>query len=235
MNLFLTHGLSNKLRTLMGYLWLAEQSEQELNVCWHIDETCNGHFLDIFQPISGVNFVDFENEAEADFSGYGTFDQILLPYMKSNGLKANIYEEHKRMYRKLEPLPRIQEKVRVFCEKNGISTCIGMHIRRTDHEEFAKSQQSFTADEVFIDFIRNSPASSRVYIATDNRETQDLFASLYGDRVLAYTRIADSKALRKTSLEEALIDALVCRECRSFKGSGFSSYSDFIEILRSLK
>ena len=219
----------------MGYLWVAEQSEQELNVYWHIDDACNGHFLEIFQPLDGVNFVDFDNEGEVDFRGYGTFNQILYHYMQSNSVDANIYEEHKRMYRKLQPLPPIQEKVRIFCETNRISTCTGMHIRRTDHEELARTYQSFSSDDAFIDFIQNNPDSSGVFIATDNRETQDVFASLYRDKVLFYSRITESKALRKTSLEEALIDALVCSNCWSFMGSGYSSYTDFIEILRSLR
>ena len=232
LNLFLTHGLSNKLRTLMGYLWVAEQCQQELNIYWHIDHACNGHFLDIFQPIDGVNFVEFENESEVDFRGYSTFEQILYQH---NYLDVNIYQEQKRMYTKLHPLPHIQEKVSAFCETNSIPTSIGIHIRRTDHENLARTNQAFSTDDLFINFIQNNPDSGGVFIATDNRETQNVFVSLYGARVLFYNHIADSTALRKTSLEEALIDVLICSQCRSFLGSGYSSYTDFIEILRSLR
>ena len=234
MNIFLTQGLSNKLRTLLGYLWVAAQEKEELNVCWEIGDACNGHFLDIFEPIYGLNFINSENGAEMDFSGFSTFDEILYGYMRRDNVDTDIYEEHQRMYRKLRPLPHIQEKANMFCEKNSISRCIGMHIRRTDHEVLAKAVESYSPDVEFIRFIQNNPDCAGVFIATDNKATQDLFASLYGNRVLFYNNIGESERLRKTSLEEALIDILICSKCRSFQGSRYSSYSNLIEILRSL-
>ena len=234
MKIALTCGLANRIRTLMGYLWLAERNKQELNAYWEIGNACNGHFLDIFQPIIGVNFVDFDSETKMDFEGQTTFNRIFDGYLKNNNFTANIDEEQKRMYRKLQPLPRIQEKVNIFCEKNKISTCIGMHIRRTDHEDLAKNAQAYSPDDDFIEFIQNNPSRNRVFIATDNKKTQDRFVSLYGDRVIFHTDLTYSTELRKTSLEEALIDILVCIKCRRFKGSGYSSYSDLIHILRSL-
>ena len=234
MNIFLTQGLSNKLRTLMGYLWVAWRDEQELNVYWEMDDACNGHFLDIFEPINGLNFIYNENTAEMDFSGFSTFDEILHAYMNRNNVDVDIYEEHQRMYSKLRPLPRIREKANMFCEKNRISKCIGLHIRRTDHEGLAKAVESYSPDAEFIRFIQNNPDATGVFIATDNKATQDVFVSLYGDRVMFYSKIAQSESLRKTSLEEALIDILICSRCRAFQGSSYSSYSGLIETLRSL-
>jgi hypothetical protein len=234
MNLFLTCGLANRIRTLLGYLWLAEKTGEELGVFWQIGDDCNGHFLDLFRPLERVTFIESSNETKIDFKGQLGFHAILESHLRSYGLDSSIDQEQKRMYRKLEPLPRIREKADLFCEKNRIPSCIGLHIRRADHEGLAKSVRLFSADDDFINFIRNKPECEGVFIATDNKETQDRFRALYGRRAIFYTNLVSSRQLRQSTLEEALIDILICARCRCFKGSGYSSYSDLIEIFRSL-
>jgi len=55
---------------------------------------------------------------------------------------------------------------------------IAVHIRRTDHSKLAKKNNSFTNDKQFMTFINNNKGLY-LYLATDNRKTQNIFYKKY--------------------------------------------------------
>ena len=71
----------------------------------------------------------------------------------------------------------------------------------------------------------------KVYIATDNYETQQTFINFYGDRLI-YKKIEPSTNLRQTSLQDAVVDMYVCAGAKYFLGSVKSSFSDTITYLQ---
>jgi hypothetical protein len=80
-------------------------------------------------------------------------------------------------------------------------------------------------------FINQYPSSLKVYIATDNYETQQKFINFYGDRLI-YKKIEASDNLRQTSLQDAVVDMYVCAGAKYFLGS-ISNFTDIINQLRN--
>ena len=77
-------------------------------------------------------------------------------------------------------------------------------------------------------------ASSRVYLATDNADTQSVFLAHYRGRIRIGRKISHKGALRQTSLFDAAVDLLTCAAAEVFKGSYSSSFSDTIAHLRTV-
>lgn len=88
-----------------------------------------------------------------------------------------------------------------------------------------------TKDEEYIDFL-NKNKDYNIYIATDNIHTQNKFLKLYPKRIKYIKKISDSKSQRKTNLEDALTDIFICSFSNKFKGTYYSSFSEFIELMR---
>lgn len=208
-----TGGLSNRLRVIFSYKRILNENEK-LEILWKIDDNCNGHFLDYFEPINNVVFVNEVNE-EINYKGCSSKEGVEFNY---NDLILN-----KEMKRELDD--RLSKLGNEY---------ISTHIRRTDHIELSKSNNRFTTDDEFIDFF-NKELNSKIFIATDNRETQQKFLELFKDRVVIFNEIKDVNTLRKTSLREAILDIYTCINSSKFKGSGYSSFSDLINKIRNEK
>jgi hypothetical protein len=74
-----------------------------------------------------------------------------------------------------------------------------------------------------------------LYIATDNKDTYNIFKNRYTNKIkINYTNEVYN-SLRHTSIKDAIIDLYMCVYSNNFKGSGWSSFTETIEQLRSLK
>jgi hypothetical protein len=209
-------GLCNRLRVIFSYYPMAKAKNKTLVVIWINNSVCNGWFLDYFEEIPGIIFKSHNTSNSPIFYEGWDINKNYLP----------IYESLK-----LKPIMQniINQKI-LELGKDYIS----IHIRRTDHISLAKKHNSFTTDEEFINFIDKYP-NENVYLATDNRFTQDKFITLYPNRIKIFGLINNSNNLRKTSLRDTIIDIYICKEAKYFKGSGRSSLSDFIKSLRDPK
>ena len=136
------------------------------------------------------------------------------------------------LYRALAPKASLRNAIQETLPGN--TPFIAIHVRRTDHTELAQSKGRFTADEEFHTFIAQCPPQCLIYVATDNCKTQKQYVEKYGKRVFWYEEIPSSVARRHHSDETgAIVDLYVCRSASYFKGSGYSSFTDTIEILRN--
>lgn len=221
MNIHLTSGLSNRIRTLLGFRRKSITENKILNVYWPKDKDCNCHFNDIFEPIHGVKFVKIE---PFHFSGQTTYQNI---FKTTNQEMKNDYKNVLCLKKSLRTI------VDTFVEKNNIKNSIGIHIRRTDHIGLAIENKRFSDDNVFHEFIRKHDNKVKIFLATDNAETQQDFIDRYKDRIITYKKIDKNvEDFRKTSVETAVVDIYISSKCKLFLGSGYSSFSGFIETLR---
>lgn len=209
-----TGGLCNYLRVIFSYYEYARSIISELNIIWIISEACPGYFLDYFEPIPYMNFIEsIEKDVKIDYTGCGTKENFKPKYEK---LKLKPY---------LEEI--VSDKLDIL-NKNYIS----LHIRRTDHIILAKKFNKYTDDEEFINFIDTSDNNKNIYIATDNEITYNKFMTNYPNRIKFDYHNTNNNSLRKTSLQDAIIDIYMCVYSDNFKGSGWSSFSDLIKTLR---
>ena len=206
-------GLCNYLRVVFSYYEYANSINSELNVIWKKTHACPGYFLDYFEPIPNVNFSQScEKDVKIHYKGYSSRNDN-VNYDK---LKLKPYLE-KIVFDKLNIL-----------NKNYIS----VHIRRTDHITSAKKMNCYTDDEEFMDFLDKSENNKNIYIATDNEITYNQFKSKYQERIKFDYHKVNNNNLRKTSLEDAIIDIYMCVYSDDFMRSGYSSFSCLIINLR---
>ena len=208
-------GLSNYLRVLFSYYEYCQYNNLKLTVIWIKTSACPGYFLDYFEPIPDVTFK------------YNNDENVKINYRGCQPRQNN----HKLNYDKLKLKPYIEkiifDKLEIL-NKNYIS----VHIRRTDHIGIAKSNNRYTDDDEFINFLDKSDNRKNIYIATDNEITYNKFKKKYPKRIKFDYHKTNNNAMRKTSLEDAIIDMYMCVYSNDFMGSDYSSFSDIINRLR---
>jgi len=213
-----TNGLCNKLRVTFSYYQYAKSQNKKLIVIWPITIECAGFFLDYFEPIKNIQFEKTNKYALSNIKYLGN-----SWHPEYDPSKVFIYSE-------LKPLPSIMNVINNYI-KLLESNYIAVHIRRTDHINLATKNNLYTTDEEFIKFIEDN--NRNLYIATDNKDTYDNFYYKYKNRIKILLYEQDNNKLRKTSLEESIIDLYMCVYSNNFKGSGYSSFSDLIIQLKS--
>jgi hypothetical protein len=99
---------------------------------------------------------------------------------------------------------------------------VGMHIRRSDHAAaitqaptslFVKSAQSILSED----------ACATIYMATDCEETRNIFASLFGNRVII--RKCERRRDTTRGMQDSLVDLYLLSSCAEIYGSPESSFS----------
>lgn len=215
-NINLKGGLCNRLRVVMS-LFNKLKNGESLNVSWIYgpSQPTNCTFLDFFKPLENVTFTT-NNLRRYYYSGDG-----------SDLVKHGIINPG--LYRSLEINDELRLQINTLKEKMG--KYIAVHIRRTDHVICRRRRgESFTQNDIFIDFINKYP-DHNLYIATDNDKTYQEFMNIYPDRIIINNlcKFDDKKyGKRNTEMIDAVIDMYMCIESEYFKGTDFSSFTDFI-------
>lgn len=211
-------GLCNRLRVMFSYYKLAESKKQKLYIIWIPSQECPGHFLDYFESVKNVYFINY--------------DIKLKPFILYSGGQwhPNYNPYNQFIYEKLLLKKKLKDEIDNRIEKLD-NNYIAVHIRRTDHIQLAKRNNSYTSDNNFEDFI-NSHKNKNLYIATDNIETYIKFSKKYSNMIKFAYHQHDTNNLRQTTLYDAIIDLFMCIKALYFKGSGYSSFSDFINQMR---
>jgi len=217
-------GLCNRIRAVLSYQRVAQEAGRLLVVAWPPNEYCDGPFLDLFNPLTGVRFC---------------FEPAELP----NGLQLRqehlIFECHPtikgtrqeaRMYSQLTPLKGLLAEIERRKCACGAPNFVAAHVRRTDHWTAGITKEQQTSDESIARFFDAHPRD-QIYLATDNLDTQRHFLSRFQRRV-HLTTIERRTDLRQTELRDAVCDLFVCAAARVFAGSYGSSFSDTIMHLR---
>ena len=223
-NILCCSGLSNRIRTILGFLEVCNFYKKKLNIIWIKDNTCNGDFLDYFKPIHNVNFIEISNKI--DYQGQSTIEKITSYY--------NVKYDIKKLYFNIQLNDNIENRVQKYIKENNIQNLIGIHVRRTDYTGnfIGKLINGSNSDNEFFEFIKKYSGDNKFFLATDNKETQDIYKNKYRNKLLFYEKIKNSNNLRKTSLENAIIDIYILSYCTKIKGTYNSSFTEFAKNLR---
>lgn len=259
------YGMANQLRVLLSYNAFAQQQGRGLVIVWDKHAACPASFRDLFEPIPRVVVVDKLRELASLRSEWRhladvppdaiTSTAFTHPSIEATALEASMWEP-------LYPNAALRAQVDARLATLGDGPFIACHVRRTDHQLGARSHESErTTDEQFYRFVERQPEAWPIFLATDNRVTQDRFLSRYGKRVRALKLIEDvvtPQAMaaagevghhnaqhdaafrsidvhRHTPLSDAVVEIFTCVRARVFKGSYYSSFSDAIMRLRAVR
>ena len=245
-------GLSNRLRVLAGYMYVGEArfGGAHLVFIWDVNSACPGHFLEIFQPIPGVLFANNGSRYVVDKHSKINYENswaVLHWTLQMNGIPKNRYGhptwgqiEH-NMYSKFIPTPRIKYMASEFIKKYDICNVAAMHLRLTDLEDQIKAKRKAHRGiniEAYMEFVEKQ---EKVFLLTDNPDTQKLFMDKFPDKIIVYDRISPKDNItekpvdfRYTSLEHTIIDVLVAAHAKKFKPSLYSSLSDLVGHFRDV-
>ena len=203
-------GLSNCLRTMLSYYEYAKSINKQLVVVWNKTEACPGTFLEFFEPIDDIIF---ENK-KPDYYGISGKEGF-PPNLKLLKLKPFIQSI-------------LDEKI-----KKLNNDYIAVHIRRTDLVNLKcqyRKKDAITKDSEFFEFLDKS--DKYIYIATDNVNTYNIFCDRYGDRIV-FPYHQTRNGLRKTSLQDSIIDQYMCIHAKEFMGTRYSSFTGIINHMRN--
>lgn len=219
-------GLCNRLRYIFSFMHKFKLNEESNNkkliIIWRNDEYCPGYIHCFFQKIKNVEFVDKYSKHK------------IIPLDKSISYYFNInYLDKISLFLN----ENIFKKIRKIINKKLNNSYVAIHIRRTDLQEILKKhpkkKERIITDEQYIKFIKDAKIKN-IYLATDNIKSQRKFMKLYKDRLIVYKEIQDMKDIRKTNIEHALIDLFICGSANKFRGSYYSSYSNFIRLMQKI-
>ena len=240
MYVLLKYGLCNRLRTIVGFWYLAEKYNKRIIFHWDDDEHCNGKFTDIFESIDCENCElvdDIQVPIVYLFIGQNVIRKIIQQFTSyfideecgnvdvTNEDIENIQLE---FYQRFIPLFYIQYNVNCFINTHFPDMDFAaMHVRRTDHVEVAKRNNAYTSFDEFDEFVKRN--NRKIFLLTDCEDVQKRYPYC-----IVYDTIIPSKNLRQTSLENALIDILIASKAKYFKGSGYSSFTGIINTYRKI-
>jgi hypothetical protein len=218
MRLHAVGGLCNRLRAILSH----RAAHGAIDVIWQRDiPVANAHFLDVFEPLPGVNFLG------------GGWD------VESFGICPDAPTSWEDEYLSLFPVAQVSAAFYSILDvRLGRSAYDAIHIRSTDH--IPNACASGIAIETYADFGRwLGERTKPVWLATDNGETQRVMRTCWGRRVQFNPYGGEEKQAledhhRNSTLQEAVVDLWICAMASEFKGTTGSSFSDTIKILRRL-
>lgn len=225
-------GLCNKIRTIVGFNYLARKKNVKLYTLWEYSSECPGYFEDLFYSIDNV--IILRNKHQIPKKNIKSYYKLNDFKSKKHNLKNN---EHLINYKNLKIKNSIKNEINNFIEKNDITNSLGLHIRRTDHIEYLNNnnRQYMIRDYDYynkkIEIFQKSNNHKNVFIATDNLDTQKYYRNKYPN-IIFLKFIKPNNNLRKTSLEDALKDIIILSKCKYFKGTVYSSFSNLVRTLK---
>ena len=220
-------GLCNRLRLIASYKHLSEIRNKDIEMFWVKSIQCNVLFKDLFKPIPNVNFTYLKSLARAAARPKNTAIKIdLFPHDKK------IKDKNHLIFKPLDATMREIEETK----KRIAGEYIACHIRRTDIITIQKKYKvEPPSDEMFIDFLERYP-DKKIYLATDERDTQKKFIDIFGDRIYRSCIVGGNghkrQPYRTTSIQDAVKDMFLCIGATDFMGTACSSFSRFIENYR---
>lgn len=223
----LDYGLCNRLRGYVGAWAYAKKMKCTLHVLWTRTPACPYAIEELFEPLPNTRFITAEESAATTYAHTTNDHGHLSHILSKNGIAPSMAP---LLIASLVPVEAIRQKLEYISSDVPLNVAIGLHVRRTDHAQYANTVGGATPDEVF--WAVASRDSSPLFLACDDRTTQEAFQRRYGARVHTVTNITSSPSLRQTNGEHAVLDLYALALCGTFQGSRMSSFSAHVEYLR---
>lgn len=209
-------GLSNRLRVMAAYMYLAEIKfgGAHLAFVWDVNDACPGHFLQIFDPIPNVIFSTNSSRYVLDKNAKIVFENSFAVFnwiMQMNNIPRNKYGHPRwttieyNMYSRYNASKDVMSKVTAFVNAHNICNASAMHLRATDlSAALAKVNKKINMASYFA-FVDSRPPDEPVFLLTDNPDTQRLFLDKYGPKkILFYSLIAGVDQQRPIGLRNSV-------------------------------
>lgn len=204
-------GLCNRLRVIGSRLAAARAAGKTLTAWWIVGRDCPARFRDLFQD-PPADLIIHENVAPPL--------QVEKTCSVLSGSKQD--EWAPTALDAMRPLPMIQARIDALLKRLGPEFS-AVHIRRTDHNT------RYEEDEVYATFaaITTYPC----FCAADNPTSIATLKRTLGDQ-LVYGGAFKMTGIRMTELADAVVDLWVASYAVRFRGTYWSSFSEWIDMMR---
>lgn len=199
----------------------------------------NHNIVDYNKFFRKLKYLSFEKINEENHIKTASFYSMVSKY--DDPKKALI-----RSFKDLNLLDIPQKIINNFVKKNDINDTIGVHLRtgcKTAILKQSKNRVQPIPQEYIIDLLKNR--NEKIYLATDNAETQSKFIDIFKDRIIIFQKLISgkeefgeydrSKVTRNGTDVHAVADFFILKSCKYFIGSNESSFSIMINWLRDNK
>lgn len=237
-------GLCNRMRVINSGWQLAGQRGEELRVFWLCNEELNCPFESLFRPVTEFRITNIHSVADPRKLFYQktartflTDEEIRAHRVLGVGLDAEYAASLRgntyiftgewfypaRDYHLFRPTEALEKRIDEMCAHFG-SSCVGVHIRRTDNQP-AIGKSSTDAFLLSMRRELEQDPDTMFYLATDDLAEEATLRSAFPGRILSN----EKRCLRRDSAEgmhDALLDLYCLANTRKIIGSYFSSFTD---------
>lgn len=245
-------GFANQLRLLLAGTFLRLSGNiDSFNQEWILNNHNNVNFLDYFIPLPKVTMDKIDlSSTEADQIVTSCSFKAMIETLTDKKQEHIPWSNALTLALKyLKLRPEIKELIDLYKEKHDIKNCLGLHVRRTCKTAILNNQDKYRLPNSMIsneEILRLTEEYDKVYLATDNKETQKWFQKRLQDKLLVFSEIesGDEKfdnyydrdlVKRFTTPLHTIIDFFMLKECGTFLGTSESSLSLIIWLWRNNK
>jgi len=228
------NGLCNRLRAIASARRICHRLSARCSVIWDW-----GDFWQFFAPLPDVRIVRLAPRCTPgekrmhNFAYRQRFIDVRAATVRvRSGLafwgsdEQPIRSTHLTEYYP-RPHVRLQETIERFAASH-LRQAVGMHIRRTDNEKSIR----LSPDRLFLDEAsRIVAADKRIFLATDNLETEAMMVREFGTAIVTHPRrqLLEERWPRPEfdpiALEDDLVDLFLLSRTQYVLGSRWSSFS----------
>ena len=233
-----TGGLCNRLISMWWWRDWCVKHNRGLSVLWKIAPSCPGALNDIFteQCMSDVHRYQTDywipNVCDVSWApATSEYPHAAWP-VPSDG-----WPTHDNMRDIVCLQPQIKQLLQVLIEQTN-KQFVAVHVRRTDHVKSAVEHDRHVTDQQYIDWLNQHVNDQTTrYVATDNQETFDIFHDRFHMNMIQHRfecleSIDSSASARHTSLEQSIVDMMMCVLADQFMGNSWSTFTYFIQQMR---
>ena len=229
-SLFFNYALKNKILKNAIQYWTIT-NHNNVSFCKFFKKPCCLNIIENNMMCHEIEKLDYENE---------TFSFLAKKYTNEKS-----FEICKKSFKDFELKCEYEFKIQEFIRKNNIENSIGLHLRTTCKTALLRENKNarFQPKDMQDTIKKIKETDKKVYLATDNKETQDKMVDLLGNKIIFYKKIESgeenfkgkydkSKVKRNTTDFHTIFEFDVLQSCSSFIGSNESTLSIMIKHIR---
>lgn len=228
-------GFANQLRMMLaGTILLQSNCISTFNQEWVMSNHNNVDYNTFFKPLPMINMTSLNNVEQNRIITTTSFEGLLAKYNTTSHTWQTLLQKSLLC---LTTQECIQQIVQQYIVRNNITDAIGVHARRTCKLALLEIEHDRYLPFSNTDVLNMCTEDSKVFVATDNSETQTFFKDALQDNFLSFAKIQNgtekfvcdvydsNKVSRYTSGLHTVIDFLILKQCKRFIGSSDSSFS----------
>jgi hypothetical protein len=172
-------------------------------------------------------FILFKGEIQKNFAREMPAENGLSIDHEFNRIPKKLQKEILIYLKKLKPLKKLQDSINKFNNKNKISKCVGVHIRKGDFI-VKGGPGDFSVDERFIKRMKeisDKNKKQKFFLCTDSPEVETKLKKIFGNKIIIFQKTNFDRT-DVIFTQEGLIDLLLLAKTKYILGTYVSTFTE---------